>query len=287
MTADDDLPDDMTEIPLSAADDDAAVDSWLAGGSVPDGFEPVAEMLAGLAASADQYRPTPNAALARILDAGAADAALPGPRLVDLTDERSRRGRRAGTAAALAIAIALTSVGAAAAAGGLPPAAQNALSRVVRGLTPFSLPTAPARGPAHPAAQLPAEPTSPPAVPAADSSGPHASLQAPAQVGHPAGATDPGHHRAQSSSDTGDDSARGQTAPPVQSAPDSSGSAPDSAAPAPAEPEPADSPPTADSTASPDPAVSAATSPSPSDETALPLTQQTGAPDGPDAIPAN
>lgn len=276
----------MTEIPPPAAEplDDAAVEIWLAGGPVPPGFEPVAEVLADLVACADQLQPTPNDALARLLQAGAPVAAE--PQLVDLTDRRSRRARRAGTATTLAVALALTSVGAAAAAGGLPPTAQNAVSRVVRDFTPFSVPTAPAHHPAHPAAQPLAEPSASSAGPGADSSGPQDPLTPAAREGDDRSVAPTEGHGVPGSGDTADDSARPQTSRAVQAEPDSGAAISDGTAPGAPAPEPADSPATGSAVRT-DPAASAA----PSDDQATPSPAPGGttdtAPGGTDASPGN
>lgn len=302
MTPFGDLPGDMTETPGpdDAELDDVAFETWLRGGTVSAGLEPVAAVLAALASSADQFRPAPTEALARFLETGSAEPGVAGApttvRLspesgpVDLAERRSRPGRRAGTATALAVALALTSVGAAAAAGTLPEPAQRAISRVVRGLTPFSLPSGSMPGPSRPAIQ--------PVIPAVGSGAASQAQSPPSRgIGEKAqdetaqGTTgshvvgpDPGDTEGDSPSrrSSQDDGARPETSAPAETAPGSVGSDAHGA-PRNDTPDPADSPATTTSAVRSDSAPNV----SPSVEQAAASPETSGAPDSADPGPGN
>lgn len=124
--------DDCFDMTMMLCDD--AAEAFLATGSTPHGFEPVASLLDELRALAEGAAPRPSAALATLLD-----GALP----VGGSELATRRARRAaglGVTAALVALVTLGSAGVAAANGRLPRATQDAVADAIEAVTPFTVP---------------------------------------------------------------------------------------------------------------------------------------------------
>ena len=147
MTGFDDSPGDMTFREDSDACLDAALESALTGGPVAAEDVAVAAMFADLRTLAEQPAPAPSQALASLLAGGTDAPTLGVAPIVDLRDHAERPTRPYGRAAVtggIVAAVLLGSVGAAAARGGLPRQAQNAVADALDALTPFTVPHAPA-----------------------------------------------------------------------------------------------------------------------------------------------
>lgn len=143
MSGFDDSSGDMTFRQDSDARMDAAVESVIAG--LQTGDDAVTALFADLRTLIGEPAPTPSPALAALFAGGA--PALGVAPVVDLRDHAARRTRPFGRAAVtggIVTAVLLGSVGAAAAHGGLPRQAQNAVADAVDALTPFTVPHAPA-----------------------------------------------------------------------------------------------------------------------------------------------
>ncbi len=126
------IGDDRFDMTTMLCDDVA--EAFLAGGSVPVGFEPVAGLLDELRTLLEGPAPRPSDALAMLLD-GQGPAAV-----TDLATRRTRRAAGLGVTAALVGLVTLGSAGAAAANGRLPMGTQDAVADAIEAVTPFTVP---------------------------------------------------------------------------------------------------------------------------------------------------
>lgn len=136
MSGPGDYRDDMELWRRNDEMDEQVIDDLLSGLAVPAALLPLADSLAQVRSLALGAPPQPSAALSAVLD-----GAAPSPILLadPLSARRSRRAARATVASGVAAVLALSSVGAAAAADRLPDGAQEFVAQVIEQLTPFEV----------------------------------------------------------------------------------------------------------------------------------------------------
>lgn len=140
--------------------DDHAIEAFIAGSPIGDGWEPLDAFASQVRRVADGPVPEPSLQLAAFLSSGlsteksnlpataASNVTGPAPQVAGLPKWRKKSmalaeflaGLSVAAKAALGIGVAAASVTAAGAAGALPGPAQDAVAATVRAVTPFSFP---------------------------------------------------------------------------------------------------------------------------------------------------